>query len=79
MEVTVKLFGTLQQNRAEYDVVKGLRVQLAPGATVGKLLEKVGLSECLTCIITINHKVVNRDEKLADWAVLHIFQIASGG
>jgi sulfur carrier protein ThiS len=79
MEVTVKFRGTLGLNMPEYDPVKGIRVELPPGATVQDLFKCLNIDDPQKIIVTMDYRIRKAKDPLPQGADLIIFQLVSGG
>jgi sulfur carrier protein ThiS len=79
MEVIIKLHGMLRTNQGDGHASGGLRVEYGLGATVGTLLDLLGIHDHKSCIVTMNHRVARVEEEVIDGTTLDIFQIVSGG
>ena len=74
MQVTVKLFATLRENREKESMM-----QLDPGANIKALIDLLGISEKDAAIIFINGRGSKLDQALSDGDTVSIFPPVGGG
>jgi molybdopterin converting factor small subunit len=73
MVITLKLGTTLRQQAPEYFVGGEGRLQLAAGATVGDLLDVLGLEPDQVNLVYLNHRLVSLEARLEDGDRLALF------
>lgn len=74
MQVKVKLFATLRNNRE-----KEMMMDLAEGATPKNIIKRLNISEEEATIIMINGRGAKLDTVLADNDIISIFPPVGGG
>lgn len=79
IRVAVKLYGTLSWRVQGYDSANGLTLELARGARVIDLTEKLNITPEDTGVVAIDGRVARPDDALSDGASVRIFQKAYGG
>jgi len=77
--VHVKLFATLRQYRPGLGLGQAFPVELPAGATVGDLVQQLGLPAEEVKIVFVNGLFRNLDHVLADGDELGIFPPVGGG
>jgi sulfur carrier protein ThiS len=75
--ITVKLYGTLNRYLPEGKGVA--RIDLAPPATTGELLEKLDLPVELLDALFLNGKLASLDTQLSEGDLLEAFPFLGGG
>lgn len=79
VNLTVRVFGTLQKSFDRYDADKGIAVTVPYGTTVEGLIRSLDLKARQVGMVALNGHIVPKDRKLEDGAELNIFQPISGG
>ncbi len=77
--VHVKLFATLRRYSPGLKIGQALPVELPDGATVGHLLQQLGLPPAEVKMVFVNGIVRERDHPLAPGDELGIFPPVGGG
>jgi molybdopterin synthase sulfur carrier subunit len=77
--VHVKLFATLRQFRPGLGMGEAFPVDLPDGATVGDLVQRLGLPQDEVRIVFVNACIRDLDHTLADGDELGIFPPVGGG
>jgi molybdopterin synthase sulfur carrier subunit len=77
--VHVKLFATLRELRPGLGIGEAFPVELPAGASVGSLIQQLGLPEKEVKLIFVNGIVRDLDHALADRDELGIFPPVGGG
>lgn len=77
--VHVKLFATLRHLRPGLGIGEAFPAQLPDGATVGQLIQQLGLPEEEVKLVFVNGIVRDRAHRLADGDELGIFPPVGGG
>jgi molybdopterin converting factor small subunit len=77
--VRVKLFATLRRYRPGLGLGEAFPVELPAGATVGDLIEQLGLPAGEVKIVFVNALFRDQDHVLADGDELGIFPPVGGG
>jgi molybdopterin converting factor small subunit len=77
--VTVRLHATLRRQTGQ-GMQDRLELELAPGATVASVLEKLGLTEDdESVMLVVNRRMVIADQPLADGDEIGLMPAISGG
>lgn len=79
MKIRVRLFGLLRQKFQDYDSEVGMEIELACGATVKEILEKLGISDHEAGIVAVNGYSLTPDSALKEGMELSVFTYISGG
>lgn len=79
MRVRVKLFGLLGRRFPDYDLEKGLEVEVPEGARIGELLARLEISNNDDAVVTVNGLVQKTDGTLKHRDLVYIFQSVVGG
>jgi len=79
MKVTVKLFGLLRNRFPDYGPESVMEVELACGATVKDILQKLGISDHEGGIVAVNGYSLMPDSALKEGMELCVFTYISGG
>jgi sulfur carrier protein ThiS len=79
MKLKVRLYGTLPARFSDYIPEEGLVLTLPGNATVGMLLEKLGLDESGHLVTVVNGRVEKREHVLHEGVCVSIFQLVTGG
>ena len=79
MHLTVKVFGTLQQQLEGYDPTKGMVLTVPDKATVADLVRELNLDFKAVGMVSVNGVMVASEAVLEDGAEVNIFQPISGG
>jgi sulfur carrier protein ThiS len=79
IKVNVKLYGTLPRRFGDYDVHKGLDVELDDGARVMDLADQLHITPADGGVVVMDGLVLRRDDVLRDGACVQIFQQVHGG
>ena len=79
ISLRVKLFATLRVHRPGLKIGEAFPVELPDGATVGDLVEELGLLEGEVKLVFVNALVREREYVLADGDELGIFPPVGGG
>lgn len=79
MKITVKLFGTLAKGFSGYDPVTGMDIDIPDGAKIMDIFAHLDIPEHEGCFVSMNNRVVKKDQKLISNATVHILQALAGG
>ena len=79
MRIQVILFGTLRNGFPDHDPTRGFEVELAAGASVGDLIDHLGIPRSKLGLVTKGGVLVKADAKLTDGDCLRVFQPIAGG
>lgn len=79
MKVHVSLYGTLGRDVPGYRHTTGIDVDIEDGATVRDLLTRLKISRSRGAVVSVNGRVLDADEKIADGLHAKIFQTVHGG
>lgn len=79
VNLTVRVFGTLQQSFDHYDADKGMTVTVPDGTTVEGLIQILDLDAKQVGMVSQNGNLVPKDQEVEEGAELKIFQPISGG
>jgi len=79
IRVNVKLYGTLPQRFRDYDMHKGLVVELDEGARIVDLKEHLHITPADGGVVAMDGRVVRGDEVLKNGACVQILQQVHGG
>lgn len=79
VEVTVKLFGTLDRWVPAYDPETGYRVQFPGPATVAQLIDRLGIPRKSVGIVSVDGRVARQNDVLPDRALVKVFHPIFGG
>ena len=77
--VQVRLFATLRRQYPDLDVGEAMSVDLPKEATVGQLVEKLGLPEKQVKVIFVNGTIRKESYHLSDGDEVGIFPPVGGG
>jgi molybdopterin converting factor small subunit len=77
--VDVKLFATLRRHYPELGIGESISVQLSDDATIGQLLQELGLPEDQVKVIFVNGRVQKEGYRLSEGDELGIFPPVGGG
>jgi molybdopterin converting factor small subunit len=77
--VHAKLFATLRRYRPDVKIGEPLPVELPDDATVGQLIEHLGLPENEVKVVFVNFLARDRDHVLAEGDEVGIFPPVGGG
>ena len=77
--VQVKLFATLRRYHPHLKLGQAMPVELPDGATVGQMIEQLGLSTDEVKLIFVNNRVRKPDHPLADGDGIGLFPPVGGG
>ncbi len=77
--VRVKLFATLRRHYPDLGIGEAMEVELPDGATVGQLMERLGLPADQVKVVFVNGVVRGEDHPLADGDEVGIFPPVGGG
>ena len=79
MKIYVSLYGTLGRDIPGYRHTAGIDVDIVDGASVGDLLAHLKISQSMGAVVSVNGRIVDADEKMADVLHAKIFQTVHGG
>jgi sulfur carrier protein ThiS len=79
MHVTVKLFSGLRDCRPDYDPAAGLVVELPDRASVAELVRRLGIPASMSPVVSCGGRILQKDERLENGSLLHLFQPVAGG
>ena len=79
VQVTVKLYGTLDRWVPGYDPEAGCAVHLHPPATVSQLIDRLGIPYKTVGIVSVNGRVARHGDALPDRALVKVFNPIFGG
>jgi molybdopterin synthase sulfur carrier subunit len=79
IRVDVKLFATLRRQFPDLGIGESLKVQLADGATVEGLVQKLRLPRERVRIIVVNNTIQRGDSALSDGDEVGLFPAVGGG
>jgi molybdopterin converting factor small subunit len=79
VQVHVKLYATLRNHRPGLEIGESFAVELPGGATVGQLIQLLGLPEREVKTVFVNGRSQPQDHILADGDELGIFPPVGGG
>ena len=79
IKVEVRLYATLRRYRPELNIGEALPVELPAGATIGQLIEQLGLPEKEIKVVFVNGVVQEFDHVLADGDRVGFFPPVGGG
>jgi molybdopterin converting factor small subunit len=79
MRITLKLFAGLRSNLPESSLGGPAAIDLAPSATVGDALDKVGAKREQAKIILVNSRHAGLETPLADGDTVAVFPPVGGG
>jgi len=79
LKITVKLFGTLAMGFSGYDPVTGMDIDIPDGAKIMDIFARLDISAHEGCFVSMNNRVVGKDQKLTGNATVLIFQALAGG
>jgi sulfur-carrier protein len=79
MKVRVKLFSILRDYVPGYNPQTGIMLDLADGATVTDLLNRLGIPVSKAPVVTCNGRVLHQIDILQKDSTLEIFQPIAGG
>lgn len=79
MRVYVKLFAVLRQQYPHLGIGEAMPVELAEGATAGRLLELLNLPTNLVKVVFVNGIIRDRDYVLQDGDEVGLFPPVGGG
>ena len=77
--VHVKLFATLRQHYPNLAIGEAMAVELPDAATVGQLIQDLGIRSELTKVVFVNNTIRGLEHDLADGDVVGIFPPVAGG
>ena len=79
MRITAKLYGTLSQQLPDYRHSEGIEVEIADGATVKDLLDRLGISESKKAVVAMEGRILKGDDTIRHGVPLQIFNAIHGG
>jgi sulfur carrier protein ThiS len=79
MKLSVKIYGTLQQQVPGYQHSKGIEVELADGATARDLLTRLKISDKQMAVIVMDGQILKENDAMREGAPIHLLQPVSGG
>ena len=79
MRLTVKLYGTLSRSLDEYNHLSGLEVNIPGEASIHDLLAHLNILPERLGMIYMDGRLINKNSRLKDGALIKIFQPISGG
>jgi len=79
LQLTVKLYGTLDKWVPGYDHESGCVVQMAAASTVADLVGHLGIPPRSVGIVSVNGQMARKDDPLPDRAVVKVFHPIFGG
>jgi len=77
MVVTIKLYSILKRYDPSHKGI--IKLHVDDGATVGQVLEKIGIIRGEPEFIILNSKIVREDTTLRDGDVISLYPVAGGG
>jgi len=79
LRLTVKLYGTLSRSFDDYNHLSGLEVTIPGEASIHDLLVHLNLLPDRLGMISMDGRLLNKNSRLKDGALIKIFQPISGG
>lgn len=79
MQITVKLFGTLRREFPDYDLSKGMEIEVKAEMQVQELLEYLNIQNKTIGMVTVDQEIVPEEKRLQEGNVICIFQPLFGG
>jgi len=79
VELTVKVYGTLEKHIPGYDPQTGCSVQMMYPSTVADLIARLGISPKRIGIVSINGRLAKQEDILPDRALVKVFHPIFGG
>jgi sulfur carrier protein ThiS len=79
IQLSIKLYGTLDKWVPGYDPDTGCAVRLSPGSTVADLIAHLGLPPRSVGIVSVNGRAAKQADILPDRALVKVFHPIFGG
>lgn len=79
VEVTVKLFGTLDRWVSAYDPETGCSMHLPDSTTVAQLIDRLGIPRKSVGFVSVDGRVAGQGDVLPDRALVKVFHPIFGG
>lgn len=79
VQVTVKLYGTLDRYVTAYNPETGHAVQLSGPATVAQLIDQLGIPRKTVGLVSVDGRVARHSDSLPDRALVKVFHPIFGG
>lgn len=79
MEITVKLYGTLQRRHPGYRHTEGITADVPDGTTIAELFSLLDLRLDQQVSVIMDGRARKAEEKVTDGACLNVFQPMHGG
>ena len=79
MQVRVKLYGTLGKWVSDYDHQQGLALEVAEGATVAELMNRIGIPLKKIGMVSLDGRLANKETVLQPDMMVKVFHPIFGG